>query len=251
MLVSAYVTLRLWSSSIDVSQILGTVVHYVGALWWTQLSSRLCHGWLNSRSPSYASGTSTILLACMAQERKRVRFDRSLVTPDKFRYITLLVDSGASHHICNLSRDYFQNLRSCDLTFTTANGGEFSCTHMGDLLHLRKVCLTESIINLASVPRFCDEGMVVVFDRHKCAIYPASSFRHTSEPVYTARRDRDAYLLKLPLDSTAAPESVHLPSDSLSLPHAMVLVDVHVMNTCAMWHQRLNLITLRSIRKVC
>ena len=58
-------------------------------------------------------------------------------------------------------------------------------------------------------------------------------------------------ILKLPLDSTAAPESVHLPSDSLSLPHAMVLVDVHVMNTCAMWHQRLNLITLRSIRKVC
>ena len=73
--------------------------------------------------------STRVHLPCMVVKRKRVMFDLTPLNAsprERFNYLTLLVDSGASHHICNLDQHYFTRLTPCDLMFTTANGGEFS-----------------------------------------------------------------------------------------------------------------------------
>ena len=169
--------------------------------------------------------------------------------PERFNYLTLLVDSGASHHICNLDQHYFTRLTPCDLMFTTANGGEFSSKQIGDLLYLKRVCLTDAIISLASVPRFCDDGHVVVFNRTDCRIFSNASYHARGSPLFTAHRVNDAYLLKLPLNSDVSSASVNPFQHRPPLNSAMV-ADARVMNRCAMWHQRLNHMNLRSMRKL-
>lgn len=90
-LLWACLTLSFLGLLVGESQVLGTVVHYVGTLV-CQFIVGECYRWLSDGSNYSASKGSNTPTSCMTQEQKRVRFDTSLVTPVKFRYITLLVN---------------------------------------------------------------------------------------------------------------------------------------------------------------
>jgi hypothetical protein len=166
----------------------------------------------------------------------------------RYNFLTLLVDSGASHHLTNLDPSYLTRVRKKYLSFETANGGTFSSSHVGDLPHLTDVHITTSTCSLASVARLCDEDNIVLFDKHGCYIYPTGSITTLRQPSMQASRTQDAYLLKVPLNPSTPSFSTPSPGPT-GLPHALV-ADAKPTNSCSMWHHRLNHLNLKSMKSL-
>jgi hypothetical protein len=106
-------------------------------------------------------------------------------------FLTFVIDSGATRHLCNLPPHFFSNFiehtSSTSQGIRTASNTVIRSIGEGSIGPLKNVlCMPDLIKNLFSVRTACQSGYQVLFHKDRCDIFDKDGIEILSAPVISA-----------------------------------------------------------------